>query len=336
MLYRSEPLKSGRQMLSNFLVFFFILTIVVAGAFSEFFQTPLQADTDLEPWNQLFTSRQLADVRELELTNKLGTFRFEKREWPAEKGWVMIHPRRLNADDNIISKIFEGILQINVLKIYPKDPINLSHYSLDNPATILKMGYPDNPSLLLKTGLVNPIDNSTYMTLSGKEPLFHIEKLNFPVESLKLADFIDSSIFTLPLAEVGLIQIHRGTRLKLSAQRRDGKWFGRRNQVFDENKMQAFFDKMLSLKSVLILDETTPQLKKRIDRYSDRPLYTVTIQDRQSRIRTYKVSHPLGKLSDVKIEKGQNCLVTSSDGSHPQLMDKEHLDAFNVKESTLQ
>ena len=335
MLYRSESMKSRRQALSNILLLCFILAIVLAGAFSEFFQTPRQANDNPESWRQLFTRQQLAETVELELTNKLGVFRFKKENKPDGEGWNMIHPRNLKADEKTIAKIFDGIQQIKVLRIYPQDPINLSHYSLDTPATVLKLTNALKQTLVLKTGLVNPIDNSTYITLSKKEPLFHIEKLNFPMESLNIANFIDSSIFSLPLKEISQIQIFRGSRLNLSAHLQNGRWVNKKDNPFDENKIQAFLKKMFSLRSLLILDEITQQLQKEINRHAARPLYIVTIRDKQNRTHTYKITPPLSKLSNVKMEKGQNSMVISSDGSHPQLMDKEHLNVFNIKENGL-
>ena len=335
MFYRHELLKSNRQRLSNVLLFGFILAIAASGAFSEFFQTPRKTDSSLEPWQQLFSPRQLADVLELELTNKLGTFRFKKRKNSDKEGWDMTHPRQLNADNSTIATIFTGIQQIKVLKIYPQDPINLSHFSLDKPASILKFSDANNKKIVLKTGLVNPIDNSTYMTLSDEEPLFHIEKLNFPLESLNLSNFIDSSIFSLSLTEIAKIQIYRSSRLLFSAQLQDDKWIDRRNKTFNEKSIQSFFNKMFSLRSLLILDETNRQLEKEIGRYIARPFYTIKIQDKEKKTQNYKITRPLPKLADVKIEKGQNVLIISSDGTHPKLIDKEHLNIFNVNESRL-
>ena len=332
MFYRFEALKSRRQKLSNYLLFCFILTVALAGAFSEFFQTPLKLDGNLEPWQQFFTPRQLASVQKVELSNKLGTFHFQKEE---KGGWNMIHPRKLKADGNTMAKIFAEIQQIKILKLYPKDSINLSHYSLDKPASTLKLIDADNKKVVLKTGLVNPIDNSTYMTLSDKAPLFHIEKINFPLESLNLSNFIDSTIFSLSLSEISKIQIYRGPRLNLSARRQDNQWLSDRNKVFNKDRIQAFLEKMLSLRSLLILDETNKKLEKAIGRYTRRPFYTIKIQNREKQTRTYKITYPLSKLADIKIEKGQNSLITKSDGSHPLLIDKEHLAVFNVKESRL-
>ena len=335
MFYRPEPLKSGYKNMSNLLLFCFILAMAVAGAFSEFFQTPLTTNNDLEPWQQLFTPRQLANVQEMELSNKLGTFRFLKRPNSDQGEWDMVHPRKLKADGNTVTKIFAAIQQIKVLKLHPKDSINLSHYSLGNPASTLKLTDADNKKIVLKTGLVNPIDNSTYMTLSDKAPLFHIEKINVPLESLNLSNFIDSTIFSPPLNEITKIEIYRGSRLNLSAQLQDDQWIDQRKRVFNKERIQDFLKKMLSLRSLLILDETSKKLETAIGRYTRRPLYTIKIQNRENRIDTYKITYPLSKLADIKIEKGQNSLVTKSDGSHPVLIHKEHLSVFTVKESRL-
>ena len=335
MFYRPEPLKSGHRKMSNTLLFCFILAMAVAGAFSEFFQTPLQTNNDLEPWQQLFTPQQLANVKKMELSNKLGNFHFLKGQSPDKQGWEMIHPRNLNADDNTIAKIFTEIQQIKVLKLHPKDSINLSHYLLDRPATVLKLTDANNKKTVLKTGLVNPIDNSTYMTLSGKAPLFHIEKINVPLESLNLSNFIDSTIFALPLSEIKKIEIYRGTRLHLSAQLQDNQWISQRKKIFNQERIQSFLEKILSLRSLLILDETNKKLEKAMRRYTKRPFYTIKIKNHENRIDTYKITYPLSKLADIKIEKGQNSLVTKSDGSHPVLIHKEHLSIFDVKESRL-
>ena len=335
MFSRPESFKYGRQALSNLLLLCFIVGMVLAGAYSEFFQTPRRIDGSAGPWQQLFSLPLMNTVQDLELTNKWGTFRFQKREKDGQSTWDMSHPRQLNADDSTINKIIASIEQIQVLKVYPKDPINLSHYALDNPATTLKFNYRGGEQAVLKTGLVNPIDNSTYMTLTGKEPLFHIEKLGFSMDSLKLTDFIDSTVFSSPRKDVVKIQIYRGSRRRLSARLMNGQWFNQRGRFFDSEKMEGFLNQLFSLRSQLILDETTEKMEKEIRRHISRALYTVHIGTGGEQMDIYKISRPLSRLADIKIEKGQNSLVTGPQGSHPNLIGKEHLEIFNVEESRL-
>ena len=113
-----ESFKYGRQAMSNALLLCFIMGITLAGAYSEFFQTPRRIDGSADSWQQLLPATLIDTIKTLELTNKWGTFRFQKWEKDGQYTWDMNHPRQLNADDNTINKILTSIQQIQVLKIY--------------------------------------------------------------------------------------------------------------------------------------------------------------------------------------------------------------------------
>ena len=155
------------------------------------------------------------------------------------------------------------------------------------------------------------------------------------MESLKLTDFIDSTIFSLARNDVVKLQIYRGTQRRLSARFESGQWLNDWDRRFDQRKIEKILNQIFSLRSQLILDETTKKLEKNIRSHQARALYTVHIGTKGEQMSTYKISSPLSKLADIKIEKGQSSLVIGPQGSHPSLIGKEHLEVFNIVESRL-
>ena len=154
---RMRHFKASKATLSNTLLLCFFLAIIFSAAFSEFFQTPNGPNRDLLPYRRLFHPNQLDNVQKLELINGLGTFHLEKRQKLGAEVWELTYPRSLPANKETIAKILSGLKAIKILKIYTKDPINISNYSLNNPLMKINLTDISGEKTSLALGLVNPI-----------------------------------------------------------------------------------------------------------------------------------------------------------------------------------
>lgn len=329
----------NRTSLSSWLLVLFIAIIVASGAISEFFQTPKDHDKDILRHYNIFNKGSLASISSLEIKNSFGTFYFRKVGGAKNSSWDMVRPRNLTANGRTIDRVISAIESMRILKVYQKDPINMANYSLHAPLIRINLGNTEGRDISISMGLVNPIDNSTYITMDNKEFLYNIEQFKVPITTLNLYDLIETTIFPFDSQEVSYIKLYRGNKssssVSLSAFIKDGKWTGRRNRELDIDKVNSFLGSLASVRSSFILDSVSEKLAREIKRYSSRPLYTMEVIDSSGREYNYIITNALPKLSDVKMEKWKSFLITGPSARHPYLVSREKLRIFSMTDVRL-
>ena len=329
-------LETNKSTISFWLLAFFLVTLSVGVGISALFQNSLQIPENIGH-RLLFKSSDFENIKKIILQNQLGTFHL-KRNYETGK-WDISHPRHLPANPKTVQNIINSLSNITIFKIFRLDKINTSHYSLDNPTTVITLVENDNDEQKIKFGLINPVDNSTYITHSSHNDIYHIKTLDNPVETYVLADFIDSKIFSLPSKEISKINIYRGIRknnfLNLTISKSNNVWHGKNNRKLSEKKINNFFNKLTSLKSHIILDKTSERLEKNLNKYLKNPLYTVEIEDTNNSKTTYIVTSVINSLPEVKIEKRQNFMIKASNRKFPYILNKDFLNLFAQKQRGL-
>ena len=207
---------------------------------------------------------------------------------------------------------------IKIRKIYQQDPINKSNFSLDTPLIEIELFHENESVNKLLFGLVNPIDNSTYVMKSGMEAIYHIDGLKDTLETFDFVNFIDSRIIAFDPDSIHSLSIHsvknrrsrnkkkHQKKLKLSIKRNKNQWYGpkgTKKQILNTQKVLDYLTSLSSLKSSFILDEVSDKAKKQIERYLDSPLYILEVSDKNENAVTYKISPIITSLPGVKMEK---------------------------------
>ena len=95
-------------------------------------------------------------------------------------------------------------------------------------------------------------------------------------------------------------------------------------------------DKFLNLKSTIILDEVTESLKKKIERNTNNPLYSITIDEKKGSEVQYLISTRIGSLPGIKMETGQYFIIKASNRRFPFLVHKDSFSIFSIRENQLQ
>ncbi|MBT3584176.1 MAG: DUF4340 domain-containing protein [Halobacteriovoraceae bacterium] len=332
-------LNRNKSVLSSWLLAFFTLAMIISAGISTIFQAPKGDKHDLNRYRTLFQGNFLEGIRGIYLKNRLGEFEFLKNSGARESGWELLTPRNFPANPKAVARILDSLKNIKIRKIYQKDPINMANFSLDSPLLSLRLSLENGESIELEVGLVNPIDNSTYLMSSHQNAIYHVDALQFAMESLDLADLIDSKIFSIEPENIASLKIYRGAKRgnppHLLLTKLNGQWGGKKNHPMPNAKVFKYLKKLASLKSTFILDKASEDLTKKLNKYLSTPLYTIEIEDLEKNSFTYNISTVINALPQIKMEKRTNFIIQASDRRYPYLVNKEYLRTFNKTEKAI-
>ncbi|MCK5883457.1 MAG: DUF4340 domain-containing protein [Bacteriovoracaceae bacterium] len=327
-------IKSKKTTASNWLLGVFTVLLLFGAAFSHFFQAPTDHNYDLSKFTSLFSSNTLENSDGITLSNQLGVYSLQKRVISSGDKWSLVSPRKLEAKAKFVNKLIDTLKKIKIKKIFNKDPISLSNFSLNDPTiSILLENSVNGTSETLQIGLTNPIDNSTYVTFKDKDAIFQVDSLVSPIETYDLAMFIDSNVFPSSTKIITQLEIYRGRRSGraiLTLKRKENIWFDHQGREINQDRAKEFIDKMASLKSQIILDKIDKAQQKRIDRYTAKPSYTIVLTENGIEV-SYLATGLISTLPGIKNEKWQSLIITSSNKTHPMIVSKDALNIFNKR-----
>ncbi|MCY4523925.1 MAG: DUF4340 domain-containing protein, partial [Halobacteriovoraceae bacterium] len=282
----------------------------------------------------IFSNKDFINIDRIAFKNPLGTFHIKKIPNTLTP-WKLIFPRELSAEKETIESIFEILKNVKTKKIYPQEPINMANFSLNNPLIEIELFYLDGKRNKLLLGLINPIDNSTYIVKANDGVIYHVDALKGPLETLDFTNFIDSKIIALDRNDINSIKIYNGPikkrRVQLHMKKKKGNWYDKRGKILDQKKVTKYIESLLSLKSSFILDKMDDKARKKINAYLSNPLYSMEITDKNDNVITYKISSLVNSLPGIKIERRQNFIIEASHRNHPLLFNKKDLNYFTKR-----
>lgn len=326
----------NKTVVTNWILFLFILTLCFTAIISELFRAPSTGHRDLDKYRSLFQGKSFSNVNEIILKNRLGSFHVVKNE--KNNSWNLREPRTLPAKDESVGRVFNAFTGIKIKKIYTKDPINISNFSLSPPLISLTLFRKNKEKINISLGLQDSITNSTYLMTSEKDVIYQIDNIKEALEKMELLDFIDTKVFSLKEKQIASIKIFRGKKEKknhqLSITKDKNKWKDHQGKELNLEQVNEFLKSLTSLKSVAILDKVSIKLKEKLDTFISNPLYSIEIQDNLNNTYNYLVSPIIYNLPDLKLEKKQNFIIFASDRKYPYMLSKNLLNIFKVRQNT--
>jgi hypothetical protein len=326
-----------RNIASTWFNLFFCLLLLSYLVFIEFFQG---AQVDRVAVNLLSSPVKVAfisKVDKIEFKNRLGSVKLVKDK----NIWLMKEPRIIPAKEKTITRLLEQIKTIKIRTIHQNEPINFKSFSLNNPVVELKLSTAAK-SIDIKVGLINPIDNTSYMTISSSDHIYQTNLFDFQLERLDLADFIESKVFSVQASEVARISIYqRGNSTPFNVlEWKKNNWLSKRyrpkkyNNISNANTTKKLND-IFNIKTHMIIDKSDEKLTKKISNYLGSPFLRIVIKTRSGETLRYKVSTLIKGIQKLKIEKKQYFIMSASNRDYPFLIHKSYLDQFTIKYSDL-
>jgi hypothetical protein len=317
---------------STFLVSFFFILCIFLALFAEVFQSR-NSDIDLAAlYATPIQWRQFNELREVKLSNKNGEFILENMNplGLLEGPWQLTSPQALKVKSTVVEKMMNALRQIQIRQLFSLDAINLNSFSLDAPTATVSLSAISGRTLELKLGLINPIDNSSYMTFSGATQIYQIDPLSLSLESYDLAQMAESQILALNIESLQSFELVKENTSVLRWQKTADKWLGQTGNELNPEKIQKYFDKWENVKSSLVIEAGTPDQKLILERLLTNPQYLLRVQTFGG-LRTYTITPYLESIPGVNLGVNQFYILSTDDKKSFSFVEKAQLNFLDKK-----
>jgi len=326
--------KYFRPSLSTILVFFFFIVLLFLGLFAEVFESKTPEINLAQIYSNPVPTNELKRVKKIKLTNKHGVFVFENTDPQArlDGPWQMIEPQPLKAKSDIIKKIVDAFLVIRVRNFHRLEPLNITSFSLDNPTLTLNLETPKKKIYEIKMGLINPIDNSAYMSISSQDQIYQIDPLEISLESYDLPQLVESKVLALNLESMASMELYEQNNLLFKFLKKDDQWIDQNGAVLTNSKVNNFFDKLEAVKSSSILEHLNPDQKDFLNKVLSSSSYTLKIISNVG-VRNYFFSELKSGAQNPGLPKEAlgSFVMASEDKDSFVLIDISELNFFQVR-----
>lgn len=335
----SNMLRQSKRLrhLSTVVFILFLVSLTAALTLAHMFRAPPLTGKDIERYAILFHEEDLQDISNIMLKNQLGNYQLEKKDGL----WSLKYPKQMEVDPTFVEGFLESLKNIKIKKTFKPDPINMTNFSLNTPLVEIVLIKEAGDRKIIRMGLINPVDNSTYLTVSDQNIIYHIDALKTSLNSLNLSDLTESKIFSFSKETLSALKIFKGDKnestLKLSFSKNSEGWGSREGSLLNTSKTNTFLEKILGLKS-LTLPSLSPEILKKIEEAQGNPLLTIEMESDDHKIVTYKImplQTPIPELDIANSKDKQIIVVRASNKEFPSFITSDTLSLFDKTEKDL-
>ncbi|MFP5384464.1 MAG: DUF4340 domain-containing protein [Bacteriovoracia bacterium] len=325
-----------RPSLSTVLVFFFFLILLFLGLFAEIFESRTPEVDIAQIYANPVPINELQRLKNLKLTNKHGTFVFQNThpEGLLEGPWQMTEPQALKLKGDVVRKIIDALNVIRVRNFHRLEPINITSFSLDNPTLTLLMNNSRGKSFEIKMGLINPIDNSAYLSLSSQDQIYQIDPIEMALESYDLAQLVESKVLALNTDSLHSLEIYGQDGLRLKLLRKETQWVDQNGIELSGVKVKKFFDKLEEMKSFSILDKLTADQQLFMQQIMATPVYQLKLISGQG-VRSYFIGHVAKQIPGMNAIRPDTYALSTDEKQSFVLIERDELKMLSTKNSEL-
>lgn len=326
----NEYSRSNRN--STFVLLAFVVAIFFLIGISEVFKG---SSRDQGAESQLLSPIRadiLANIKTIKIKNNLGTYTLTKDN----NSWLLKEPRLMPANTDVINSLLSDLASTSVKSIVAKDPINLSNFALENPTVSVDLFTELDEQLKIQIGLINPINNTTYISVTDNDSIFQVDVFKTNFQSYRLSDLIDSSVFSPSVSEVIEFTIfNRDYKDPTNVLiRGEENWKSNKYKTISKENVDKKIEKILNIDTHMIIDKQNEELKTMLANYLEKPLYRVILKTKDKKIE-YQISSLLKAIPELKLEKRQYFLMTASDRQYTYVISKANMNEFYIRYSDL-
>lgn len=335
MAYKKTAQK--RKLFSNLMLLAFLLLVGATALLSNALKTPIKNNNEFIEQSLVFNNKELENITRLSLKNISGEYIFERADTLATSLWHMTSPRELAANSIFVEKFFASLNIIKTKKLLVDDQTNNSNFSLDKPTATLTLSDNINPDLVLNFGIMNTIDNSTYLKISGKQGIYHVEAPSISLENITLNDLIEAKIFDLELNTIMSFNIYRKSLedLQFSVENKNSFWVTMEDKPLDPTKLADMVDGFSKIKSSHTLDKLSEAQKKQLQPLIASPEYIVKIQKDLLKTNSFIITKVITSLVDVTLNEEPHFLIEDEESGIVYAVKTEFLNVFDLKNDAL-
>ena len=325
-----------RPTLSSLLVIGFALILLFLGLFAEVFDSRTEEVNLAQIYANPIPVIELQHLKSLKLTNKQGVFVLENThpEGNVEGPWQMVEPQALKVKADVIPKILDALNVIRVRNFHPLEPINITSFSLDNPTLTLNFATTKNKSYEIKMGLINPIDNSSYLSLSSQNQIYQIDPIEITLESYDLAQLVESRVLAINPDSLASLELYSAKGLEVKLLKKEDLWVDQNGLNLELGKVKKYFERLEDLKSFSILTNLTGEQQKFMETAMATPVFTLKLISSQG-VRSYFVSEIKNGIPRMNLAKSNFYALSSEEKNSFVLIEKDQLKSFTINSADL-
>ena len=325
-----------RPTLSTFLVSIFFMILLFLGLFAEVFESHTPEVDLAQVYANPVLVNEFQRLKQVKLQNKQGVFVLENTHPDGNLSgpWQMIEPQSLKVKDDVIKRVLEALNSIRVRNFHRLEPINITSFSLDNPTLTLNLINNRDKNLEIKMGLINPIDNSAYMSLNTQNQIYQIDPIEMALESYDLAQLVESRILALNPSSLVSLELYTSNGLELKLLKKDENWLDQNNETMSLNKVEKFFERLEELKSFSILDNLNSDQKLYMEKALASPVYSLKLITGQG-VRTYVIGEVQGAPPGLTVDRSSYYALSSEDRKSFVLIEKDQVRIFGTNSRDL-
>ena len=310
--------------------------LMFLGLFAEVFESQTPEVDIAQIYANPVPVNELQHLKNLKITNKHGTFVFENTSPDGNLGgpWQMLEPQALRVKGDVIPKIIDALNLIRVRNFHRLEPINITSFSLDNPTLTLLFTNVKNKNFEIKMGLINPIDNSAYLSLSTQDQIYQIDPIEMALESYDLAQLVESKVLALNIDSLQSLEIYGTDGLRLKLLKKDAQWVDQEGAILSDSKVKRFFERLEEIKSFTILDKLNTDQQIFMEQNMATPAYSLKLIS-ASGVRTYLVANVKGQIPGMSIVKSDTMALSTEEKQSFILLDSGEVKILSTKSSEL-
>ena len=318
-----------RNYISTIFTLVFLVLLLIYAAYIEFFQDAKDQSSATGLLENPVTSRIIKNTVSLRFKNRIGEYKLTKEN----DGWFMQEPRVIPAKEETIQRVLKSLSQIKIHTVHQFEPINFQSFSLDNPIIEIDLYTNLNEKYLVKIGLMNPINNTSYMTVSGHNRIFQTNLFKGRLEKLELSDFIESQVFSKNISEIKSFKLYQGRSNSPFNELtfKNDQWQTRKYKVISNEKLAKKLEDIFEINTHMIIDQADEDLRTLLDNYLKNPQYRIEITTNQDEKITYEISSLMKAIPELKLEKRQFFIMSASDRKYPYIINKNYLEEFVIR-----
>lgn len=326
-----------RKWFSNLVLLAFIVLVGATAFLSSVFKTPIKDHNQFIEQALVFNNKELENVTTLSLKNKSGEYSFERIDGDTTSSWHMTSPKDISSKSLFIEKLFASLSTIKTKKLLADDKANNSNFSLEKPTAILTLTDSEGKNIILSVGIMNTIDNSTYMKISGRQGIYHVEAPSVSLENTTLANLVESSVFEIDFSTILSLKIFKKNSKTphFEIMKKDGLWVNAEGKALDTKRLEDMVDDFITLKSSFIIDELSDAQKKQTQSLMTSPEFVVKVEKDDNETLIYQVSPITKSLPDVALNNEAHFIIIEAHAPVVYVIKGDLLNLFDIKNDAL-
>lgn len=319
-----------RKLVSNFILFLFFVSVSLAAILSDILKAPVKTGIEVIEEAKLFSANELTNIRKISLKIKSGEYLFERFQSNQKDTWHMTSPRDVTAESMYIEKLIEGLSTIKIKKIVSDEKISQTNFSIDKPTSALRLYDQNDRATVITFGLMNTIDNTTYLKRSDRNGIYHVEAPKIPLENAEISDLLESKIVSLKIDQIVAFSLMNETK-KLSIRKKDGAWINGNQADLNREKVEELIQDYLNLTSNMIIDKPNEGQKKQLQQLSKEAVQSFSLENTEGIVTSYKISKMFKTFPDTDLKTDEYFAIIANDANQAFLLKKESYELFSKK-----